>query len=84
MAADRADADCASPSEIVGSLWLVRAGRAFEEDEIALITELIGKAELAAAEIIAHHAIREQAMTDPLTGLGNRRRLTADLTRGVR
>jgi diguanylate cyclase (GGDEF)-like protein len=69
----------ASPSEIAGSLWLVRTGRAFEEDEIALMSELVGKAELAAAEIIAHQAIREQAMTDPLTGLGNRRRLTADL-----
>ncbi|MGA8340080.1 MAG: HD domain-containing phosphohydrolase [Solirubrobacteraceae bacterium] len=69
----------ASRNELVGSLWLVRAGRAFEEDEIALITELVGKAELAAAEIIAHQAIREQAVTDPLTGLGNRRRLTADL-----
>jgi diguanylate cyclase (GGDEF)-like protein len=69
----------ASPSEIAGSLWLVRAGRPFEEDEIALISELVTKAELAAAEIVAHHAIREQAMTDPLTGLGNRRRLTADL-----
>jgi diguanylate cyclase (GGDEF)-like protein len=73
----------ASPRELAGSLWLVRAGRAFEEDEIALIRELIGKAELAAAEIIAHHAIREQAMTDALTGLGNRRRLTADLRRAV-
>ena len=69
----------ASPREISGSLWLVRASRAFEEDEIVLISELVAKAELAAAEIIAHHAIREQAMTDPLTGLGNRRRLTADL-----
>ena len=69
----------ASPRQITGSLWLVRAGRAFEEDEIALISELVGKAELAAAEIVAHHAIREQAMTDPLTGLGNRRSLTTDL-----
>ncbi len=69
----------ASPGELVGSLWLVRAGRAFEEDEIALMSELVSKAELAAAEIIAHHAIREEAMTDALTGLGNRRRLTSDL-----
>ena len=69
----------AAPRELAGSLWLVRAGRAFEEDEIALMTELVGKAKLAAAEIIAHHAIREEAMTDPLTGLGNRRRLTSDL-----
>jgi len=70
----------ASPRDIVGSLWLVRAGRPFEDDEIALIGELIAKAELAAAEIIAHQMIREEAMTDPLTGLGNRRRLTEDLT----
>ncbi len=69
----------ASPAGIAGSLWLVRAGRPFEEDETQLISELVAKAELAAAEIIAHHAIREQAMTDALTGLGNRRRLTADL-----
>jgi diguanylate cyclase (GGDEF)-like protein len=69
----------ARPTNITGSLSLVRSGRAFEADEIALISELIGKAELAATEIIAHHAIREQAMTDPLTGLGNRRRLTLDL-----
>jgi diguanylate cyclase (GGDEF)-like protein len=69
----------ASPKEIAGSLWLVRAGRAFEEDEIALMSELVAKAEIAAAEIVAHHAIREQAMTDALTGLGNRRQLTADL-----
>ena len=67
------------PTRSPGSLWLARAGRPFEEDEIALIGELISKAELSAGEIIAHHAIREQAMTDPLTGLGNRRRLSADL-----
>jgi diguanylate cyclase (GGDEF)-like protein len=69
----------ASPKEIAGLLWLVRADRAFEEDEIALMSELVAKAEIAAAEIVAHHAIREQAMTDALTGLGNRRQLTADL-----
>ena len=67
------------PSEIKGSLSLVRPERAFDADELALISELIGKAEFAAAEIIAHNAIREQAMTDSLTGLGNRRRLIADL-----
>jgi diguanylate cyclase (GGDEF)-like protein len=70
----------ASPQGITGSLSLARSGRAFEEDEIALISELIGKAELSAAEIIANQAIREQAMTDSLTGLGNRRRLSCDLS----
>ncbi|MBV9802051.1 MAG: diguanylate cyclase [Solirubrobacterales bacterium] len=69
----------ASPGEMPGSLWLVRADRAFEEDEIALMSELVAKAELAAAEIIDNQLIRQEAMTDPLTGLGNRRRLTSDL-----
>jgi diguanylate cyclase (GGDEF)-like protein len=73
-----------SPLEVTGSLWLARPGRAFEEDEIALIAELIGKAELAAGEILTHHAIREQAMTDALTGLGNRRKLSADLESAFR
>jgi diguanylate cyclase (GGDEF)-like protein len=71
----------APPREITGALWFGRADRAFEEDEIALIRELVSKAELSAGEIIAHHAIREQAMTDSLTGLGNRRRLSADLAK---
>ena len=69
----------ASPREITGTLWFARADRSFEDDEIALIAELIGKVELSAAEIIAHHTIREQAVTDPLTGLGNRRKLGAEL-----
>jgi diguanylate cyclase (GGDEF)-like protein len=69
----------ASPRVVSGTLRFVRDGRAFEEDEIALIDELISKAELSAAEIIAHQAIRRQAVTDPLTGLGNRRKLSADL-----
>jgi diguanylate cyclase (GGDEF)-like protein len=69
----------ASPREITGVLWFARADRTFEDDEVALIAELIGKVELSAAEIIAHHTIREQALTDPLTGLGNRRKLGAEL-----
>jgi len=73
-----------SPHEVTGSLWLARPGRAFEEDEITLIAELIAKAELAAGEILTHHVIREQAMTDALTGLGNRRKLSADLESAFR
>jgi diguanylate cyclase (GGDEF)-like protein len=69
----------AAPREVTGSLRFIRDDRAFEEDEIAVISELAAKAELSAAEIIAHHAIARQAVTDPLTGLGNRRKLDADL-----
>ena len=36
------------------------------------------RAQDAAADIVAHQQLREQALTDPLTGLGNRRRLRAD------
>jgi diguanylate cyclase (GGDEF)-like protein len=74
----------ASPRVVTGTLRFVRDGRAFEEDEIALIAELISKAELSAAEIIAHEAVRQQAVTDPLTGLGNRRKLSADLAAALR
>ncbi len=74
----------AAPHEVTGTLRFVRDGRAFEEDEIALIAELIAKAALSAAEILAHEAIRQQAVTDPLTGLGNRRKLSADLAAALR
>ncbi|HEY2317480.1 MAG TPA: diguanylate cyclase [Solirubrobacteraceae bacterium] len=74
----------ASPRPVTGVLHFVREDRAFEEDEIALIAELISKAELSAAEIIAHETIRQQAVTDPLTGLGNRRKLSADLGAALR
>jgi hypothetical protein len=51
----------ASPRAVTGELRFVRDDRAFEEDEIALIEELVSKAELSAAEIIAHETIRQQA-----------------------
>ncbi|MGH2892817.1 MAG: bifunctional diguanylate cyclase/phosphohydrolase, partial [Solirubrobacteraceae bacterium] len=74
----------ASPRAVSGTLRFLRDGRAFEEDEIAMIAELISKAQLSAAEILAHEAIRRQAVTDPLTGLGNRRKLSADLGAALR
>jgi diguanylate cyclase (GGDEF)-like protein len=62
----------------------VRAGRAFEDEEIAMIEELIAKAELSAAGILAVDSIREQAVNDALTGLGNRRKLHADLAAALK
>ena len=64
---------------VIGTLHLVRDGRAFDAAELGLLEELTAKAGHAASEILANQAVREQAVTDALTGLGNRRRLTADL-----
>jgi GGDEF domain-containing protein len=40
---------------------------------------LVERAREAAADIVAHNLLREQALTDALTKLGNRRKLAADL-----
>ena len=67
------------PEPVTGTLQLIRDGRAFDADELSLLEELTAKAGHAASEILANQAVREQAVTDALTGLGNRRRLAADL-----
>ncbi len=63
----------------LGVLSVARGGRAFRDDEQALITALVERGEIAAAEILAHDQLREQAQTDPLTRLGNRRKLAGVL-----
>jgi diguanylate cyclase (GGDEF)-like protein len=70
----------AGPSDVAGTLSFVRRTHPFEAEDLATIGELVGKAQLAAAEILGHHELREQALTDALTGLGNRRRLTSELS----
>ena len=54
---------------------MARRSRAFQDDEIALLSELVTKGRTAANDILGHQALREQAVSDPLTGLGNRRKL---------
>jgi diguanylate cyclase (GGDEF)-like protein len=44
---------------------------------------LVEPARQAAADIVAHQLLREQALTDALTKLGNRRKLAADLEEHV-
>jgi len=61
------------------ALAVARKGRGFSDDEQALIGELVERARSAAKDIIAHERLREQAQTDPLTSLGNRRKLSIDL-----
>jgi diguanylate cyclase (GGDEF)-like protein len=62
-----------------GRICIARRGRAFQEDELALLAELALRAGKAAADIVSHERTRRDALTDPLTGLANRRKLSADL-----
>jgi diguanylate cyclase (GGDEF)-like protein len=62
-----------------GALAVARKGRAFRDDEEAVMHDLVERARQAAADIIAHQLLREQALTDALTKLGNRRKLATDV-----
>jgi diguanylate cyclase (GGDEF)-like protein len=62
-----------------GAVAVAREGHAFCEDEEAVMFGLVERARQAAADIVAHQLLREQALTDALTGLGNRRMLASDL-----
>jgi diguanylate cyclase (GGDEF)-like protein len=65
--------------DVRGSVTVARPGREFRADERALMEGLVDRARQAASDIVAHQRLREQAFTDPLTRLGNRRRLIADM-----
>jgi diguanylate cyclase (GGDEF)-like protein len=62
-----------------GTLAVARQARGFTDDEQALILGLVEQAQAAAEDIVGHELLREQAQTDPLTRLGNRRKLETDL-----
>jgi len=62
-----------------GALAVARGARAFSDDEQALMLGLVQRAEKAVADIVAHELLHEQAHTDPLTHLGNRRKLADEL-----
>jgi diguanylate cyclase (GGDEF)-like protein len=66
--------------EVTGALSFARRTRPFEAEDVDTVTELVAKAQVAAGEILGHHELREQVLTDALTGLGNRRRLMTDLS----
>jgi diguanylate cyclase (GGDEF)-like protein len=66
-----------------GALAVAREDRAFCDDEEAVMFGLVEPARQAAADIVAHQLLREQALTDALTKLGNRRKLAADLQERV-
>jgi diguanylate cyclase (GGDEF)-like protein len=62
-----------------GAIAVAREEREFRDDEQEVMERLVERARVAAADIIAHRLLREQAYTDSLTKLGNRRALTAEL-----
>lgn len=62
-----------------GGVAVTRRDRAFRSDEQAVMEDLVERARRAAADIVTHQVLQEQAHTDTLTGLGNRRKLAADV-----
>jgi diguanylate cyclase (GGDEF)-like protein len=62
-----------------GAIAVARAQREFLADEEDVMAGLVERARVAAADIVAHRILQEQAFTDPLTKLGNRRALSAEL-----
>jgi diguanylate cyclase (GGDEF)-like protein len=65
--------------EADGAVAVARVGRSFREDEQRVMHDLVERARQAASEIVLHQLLLEQALTDSLTKLGNRRKLEADL-----
>jgi diguanylate cyclase (GGDEF)-like protein len=62
-----------------GAIAVARLGRHFRDDEVEVMQGLAARARQAAADIVGHQMLRKQAFTDPLTALGNRRQLVADI-----
>jgi diguanylate cyclase (GGDEF)-like protein len=62
-----------------GVLAVARRTREFRPDEQTVMLGLAERAHAAVCDILLHETLREQAITDPLTGLGNRRKLANDL-----
>jgi diguanylate cyclase (GGDEF)-like protein len=63
-----------------GVVALARHDKAFDETERLTLEAFIGHVERAAADVKAYRELRVQALTDSLTGLGNRRMLMDDLS----
>jgi diguanylate cyclase (GGDEF)-like protein len=62
-----------------GAVAVARHDRPFREDERELLDGLVECARQGAVDIVTHRLLRRQAQTDALTGLGNRRKLLADI-----
>ena len=63
-----------------GAFVVARRGREFDQDELKLTLGLAQRVQAAIVEIQAHESVRLEALTDPLTRLGNRRSLFEELS----
>jgi diguanylate cyclase (GGDEF)-like protein len=64
---------------VLGSLSIAREGAAFDEAERDLFAYLAAQASVSLDNAALHQAAQKQAITDPLTGLYNRRHFDAAL-----
>jgi diguanylate cyclase (GGDEF)-like protein len=65
--------------ETLGYLAIARAERAFEDSERDLFSYLAAQASVSLDNAALHQIVQTQAITDPLTGLNNRRHFDAAL-----
>lgn len=65
----------------LGALFALRFDRTFDEADIELLGALADQASLAIRNAQLFEQVRALSLTDPLTGLANRRQLARDLNR---
>ena len=63
----------ASSHERVGALTVARPDRAFDSNERAVFLYLLGQAASSVENVSLHELVSQQAVTDDLTGLANKR-----------
>lgn len=74
----------AGGDRVADMLVVARRGRAFDEQEQALVRHLAGQARVAMENVDLHDRLRRQATSDELTGLANHRRFQEVIGEEVR
>src|SRR5690606_18263176 len=65
----------------LGTIFALRFDRDFDDADLELLSALADQASLAIRNAQLFEEVRALSLTDPLTGLANRRQLTRDLNR---